>query len=503
MNFRKKVTMEKLQQFREHQNKINAYRLALATMNYDLETIAPKDGADYRHKMMAFLNEQAFKLQTDKEYIQLAQELHDSTNDFNLKRETELILNNYNKRKNITPEQMSEFVALTYKSNDIWKEAKQNNDYQSFEPYLKQLIDKSRALIQTRDQLSQHIYDDYLDDFQEGLTQEKVEKFFDTIEARLVPFIKKVSQSNLLEPAFLTKPISVEKQKEMTKLVADYLGFTDNFSVIAETEHPFSSTLSINDTRITTHYHEDQFTSNIFSIIHEIGHSLYNHQVNPEYEGTELADSMDMTMHESQSRFLENNIGRSKDFWVPLYPKLQAICPEVLGSVTLDEFIYGINYPKISLIRIEADELTYSLHVLIRYRLEQRMITDNLSDNLNILWADEYERILGVRPQNDSEGILQDVHWSGGAFGYFPTYALGSAVAAMFYKKIQEDLDLSKELTSGNFVKVKDWLRENIHQYGALYTADEMILKVAGKEFDADDYCDYLISKFTRIYGIA
>ena len=500
---RKKVIMEKQQKFREHLDKINAYQLALSTMNYDLETIAPKDGAEYRHKMMAFLSEQAFILRTDKEFIQLTQEIHDSTEDPELKRETQIILDEYNKSKNITPKQMTEFVQLTFKSNDIWKEAKQNNDYASFEPYLKQLIDKSLDLLKTRENLSENLYDNLLDDYQEGLTQEKVDNFFDVIEERLVPFIKKVSASNLLEPAFLSKPIPISKQKEMTKLIADYLGFNDNFSVIAETEHPFSSTLSINDTRITTHYHEDQFTSNIFSIIHEIGHSLYNHQVNPKYEGRVLSNAMDMTMHESQSRFLENNIGRSKDFWTPIYPKLKKICPEVLGTVTLDEFIYGINFPKISLIRIEADELTYSLHVLIRYRLEKRMISDGEFENLNTLWADEYERILGIKPTTDSQGILQDVHWSGASFGYFPTYALGSAVAAMFYQQIQDEMDLSQQLTSGNFEEVRSWLRDNIHQYGGLFTADEMIQKVCNQEFDPHIYCDYLISKFTAIYGIA
>lgn len=495
--------MEKVQQLRNYLDKINAYQLALSTMNYDLETIAPRDGADYRHKMMALLNEEAFKLRTDKAFIQLVQEVHDETNDSDLKRETKLILDSYNKSKNITPEQMREYVQLTFKSNDVWKDAKQNNDYHSFEPYLKQLIEKTLELVKTRDNLSEKLYDNLLDDYQEGLTQEKVDNFFNVIEERLVPFIKKVSQSNLQEPDFLRKPISVEKQKEMTQLIADYLGFKSNFSVIAETEHPFSSTLSINDTRITTHYHEDQFTSNIFSIIHEIGHSFYNHQVDEKYDGWMIADAMDMTMHESQSRFLENNIGRSKDFWTPLYPKLQSICPEVLGGVSLDDFIYGINFPKISLIRIEADELTYSLHVLIRYRLEQKMITNNEFDHLNTLWADEYERILGIRPSTDSEGILQDVHWSGASFGYFPTYALGSAVAAMFYKKINEDMDVSAELRNGQFSSIRNWLKENIHQYGGKYTADEMIQKVTGQSFDPNVYCDYLIQKFTALYGIA
>lgn len=493
---------ELLTQFETHRDKLNALGLALSTMNYDEYTIAPKRGSAYRQKMMSLLSTQQFMLAQDPQFIEVTRQLNQTTDSEDLKRETDLILKRYDKIKNVPEDLMMHFTMLAMQSNDVWEEAKNTDNYKLFEPNLLQLIDLTKEVVSTIEPKVDSVYESLLDDYEEGLTIETLNTFFNTLEERLVPFIKKINDLNLEVPAFLSRPVSIENQKKITEMIRDYVGFDHDFTVVAETEHPFSSTLSINDTRITTHYHEDMFASNIFSIIHEIGHSFYNHQVDSRFEGWMIADAMSMGMHESQSRFLENNIGRSKAFWTPIYSKLKVLAHDALYDVDLDDFIKGINHPQLSLIRIEADELTYALHVLVRYHLEQKMFVENETKDLNILWKEEYKRVLGVTPPSDTLGILQDVHWSQASFGYFPTYALGSAFAAQFYEAMEKDFDVNAALESGNFKKVREWLKENIHQYGALYNSKEMLLKVTGKEFDANIFCDYLIDKYTKLFNL-
>lgn len=492
----------KIKQFRAHQKQMNALHLALATMNYDAETIAPKKGNKYRNELMSVLATNTFRLKQDPTYYGLVKDINQETTDTDLKRETDLILKALDKYKEVDETLYGQLNLATINANDTWKEAKEANDYSMFEPTLKELISLSKKVASKAQGQYDTLYDVMLDDYDEGNTQEKVETFFKVIQERLVPFIKKMHEKNIEKPEFLSRPVSIENQKKITAFIADYLGFDKSFSVIAETEHPFSSTLSINDTRITTHYHEDLFTSNIFSIIHEMGHSFYNHQVDKKYEGTVIADAMGMSMHESQSRFLENNIGRSKAFWKPIYPQLKELASEALYDVDLDEFIRGINYPELSLIRIEADELTYPIHVLVRYKLEQEMILNGNLDNLDLKWADAYEEYLGIRPQTASEGILQDVHWSGASFGYFPTYAIGSAIAAQFHHTLNNQVNLEEKLENQEIDFLKNWLRENIHQYGGFLTKDEVIEKVCNEPFDPNYYCDYLIEKFSTLFDI-
>lgn len=490
-----------LEKFNTYCKKLNALDLALTTMNFDLNTIAPKKGGAYRFEAMSNLYGQYFETSISTDYINTLLQLNELELDELMKKEIELRLISYNKNKNIPVELATKFSLATNESFEAWQEAKEKNDYSLFEPHLKKVIALSKEMVSYRDNVT-NTYEAMLDNYEQGLTLKKVDDFFTVIQERLVPFIKQVVDKKIVKPEFLSRPVSLKKQRQVTELIRNYLDFNPEYSYISESAHPFSSTFSINDTRITTKYLENDFTSNIFSIIHEIGHGTYNHQVDSQYEGYAIADAMSMSLHESQSRFLENNIGRSYGFWYYLYPQLQEILKEELADVSLDEFILGINYSEPSLIRIEADELTYPLHILIRYNMEQRMINENITDNLDVLWADEYEKILGIRPKTNSEGILQDVHWSDASFGYFPTYALGSAYACQFYNKLNESVNIEEQLKQGNFVVIKEWLKENIHQYGGYYLTDEIIFRVCGQSFDPNFYCDYLIEKFTKLFNI-
>lgn len=489
--------------YQETLNKLNAFQLALTTVSYDDQTIAPKDGRDYRGTMLSILSGEYFEILQSESFFTILENL-DKTPDLDeiTAASVRYFLKEIKKTKNVPLKEYIDFNKLMSDSNNIWEESRSSNDFARFEPMLQKVIDALKKMISYRnDGLS--LYDSLLDDYEEGLTTEKVNEFFAVLQERLVPFLKRITALNRTKPAFLSREITDEKQQQITDLLLRYLNFESRFGQQSLSEHPFSTNMSINDVRVTTHFYPKNFTSNIFSIIHEVGHATYNHQVNPAFEGTPLANNMSYSMHESQSRLMENMLGRTPSFWYSLYPQLVTIIPEILGDVSFDDFIFGINYVEPSLIRTEADELTYPLHILIRYNLEQKIFasTDPVSD-LNTLWADEYEAILGVRPDREKEGILQDVHWSQASFGYFPTYALGSAYAAQFMETMRDQIDVNGLLKSGDFKQITEWLRFNIHQYSGTIQAKDLILKVTGKPFDATIYCDYLIEKYAALYQL-
>ncbi|QIK57683.1 carboxypeptidase M32 [Erysipelothrix sp. HDW6A] len=481
---------------------LNSYSLALATMGYDAQTIAPKDGAAYRNKAMAILAGEHFKLLTSDEADTALTEASQSNN-WITQEGSKYLLKELKKIKDIPHDEYVAFQELVNNAQISWETARDKKDYNLFKDDLHSIIETHKKLIDYR-KSNLSVYDESLNDYEEGLRMESVEAFFKVLEDELVPHLDTMIEAQAQRPAFLDAYVSTEKQRLISEIVMEHIGYSKNFGYLTETAHPFSSTFSINDTRITTHYQEHAFTQNIFSVIHEIGHSMYNHQVNPDFEGTPLADNMSMSMHESQSRFLENIIGRSKEFWTPLYPKLQNIIPEVLSDVNLDEFVFGINYIERNPIRIDSDEVTYPLHIMVRYNIEKKILVENASvDTLNTLFAQEMTRLIGITPENDSQGILQDVHWSGASFGYFPTYALGSAYAAQFYEAMKKDIDVEALLLEGNLSEIFKWLHENIHQYSGTIETQELIKKVTGESFNPNYFVDYLKNKYSLLLGIA
>ena len=283
----------------------------------------------------------------------------------------------------------------------------------------------------------------------------------------------------------------------------DYLAYDKSWGYQNETEHPFTDWVCENDCRTTTKYLEDNMVSAIFSTIHECGHAWYEHNIDPKYDGMILSNGVSSGMHESQSRLCENYLGRSKAFWEANYDKLTECFPDLLGGVSLDDFIKAVNVSTPSLVRTEADELTYPMHILIRYEIEKGLFDGTIStEGLDKTWADKYEEYLGIRPEHARDGILQDVHWSDASFGYFPTYALGSAFAAQFMDSMRKDIDVDSYLREGRYAEIEGWLREHIHRYGCRYNADEIMLKATGKPFDVNYYLDYLEDKYTKLYNL-
>lgn len=497
-------TNELLKQYKDWKFKYSAYQMALNVIGFEEETIAPGGGSEYRNDRAAFLQGELYSLATSPQALQLVDALKDNESvDAAKRREAYLFSRTMHSICCIPKDTYVEFAKLQADNYLCWKKAKEAGDYSLFEDSLVAIIEMEKRIYGYRGN-DIPLYDQMLDDFEPGMNMKLYDRFFDQVKQRLVPLIQRVTKAKQIEDGFLYQSYPVSKQKEYTEQhLLPYLGYTPDWGYVGETEHPFTSWTCENDCRVTTKYLENSAVSNIFSIIHETGHALYEHDIDPRFDGGPLSDGVGSAMHESQSRFCENYLGRSRSFWQYCYPDLQKEFPEQLGSVDVDHFVRAINASRPSLIRTEADELTYPLHILIRYEIEKGLFTGKISTrHLNQTWNDMYEQYLGVRPDNDRDGILQDVHWSGGSFGYFPTYALGSAFGAQFLHAMKKDMDVDQALAEGRYGDCIGWLKEHIHRYGALYDAETMVKMATGEAFDASYYLNYLEDKYARLYEL-
>ncbi|MBQ1877421.1 MAG: carboxypeptidase M32 [Erysipelotrichaceae bacterium] len=481
----------------------SAYRLVLGTTSFDAETIAPHKGDAYRNERVAYLEGELFSLQTDPEFLALVEELSKRDDlSFQQKRIIKWQLADMERFRYVPKDIFVEYARLSMESSQMWKKAKEAKDYSMFKPYLLKTIEMSKKLLEYRHSDLKG-YDILLDDFEPGMTVEKYDAFFDLIKKEIVPLVAAVVKKEKIDDRFVYLNYPAEQQRKLTDKILEYMHYDRDAGAVAETEHPFSDALSKYDSRVTTHYYENNLMSSIFSIIHETGHATYNAQIRDDIAETYCFDNISSGMHESQSRLMENYLGRTRGFWVNLFDDVKELFPKQLENVDLEGFVRAANASFPSLIRTEADELTYPLHILIRYELEKGIFDGTVDvEKLDQLWADKYEEYLGVRPANDAEGILQDVHWSGGSFGYFPTYALGSGYAAQFMHAMAEDLDPEKCMEDNEFPKIKDWLREHIHQYGGLYSPAEIMVMATGEPFDPHYYVEYLKNKYSKLYEL-
>ena len=345
-------------------------------------------------------------------------------------------------------------------------------------------------------------YDALLNEYERGLNMEYLDKFFGTVREKLVPLIQQISQAEQIDNAFIFRHYPVEQQRKFSDYLMEVLGMDRSHSTIGETEHPFTLNFNNKDVRITTNYKENNLVDSMFSVIHEGGHGLYELGIADDLQYTCLAGGVSMGVHESQSRFYENLIGRSHPFIEAIFPKMQEFFPEQLADVTAEQMYRAVNRVEPSLIRTEADQVTYCLHVMIRYELEKALFDGTMEvKDIPENWNRLYKEYLGVDVPDDKHGCLQDSHWSGGMFGYFPSYALGSAYGAQMLQKMEADIDVWGDVTKGDLSKVTGWLKEKVHQYGGLKEPGDIIKNACG-EFDPTVYTDYLVKKYTEIYGL-
>jgi len=480
-------------EYLEFQKQANALDLAIRTISYDHVTIAPKAGAPYRIELLSYLQGERFSLTNHPRRIELLTAMSGMEDQPVWQREAQLQLEAYTKVQCVPKDTYVAYSKLCSEGEMIWEEAKAEKDFTKFAPTLKALVEMTKEIYGYRNS-SQPLYELMLDDYEIGSSMEMYDKFFTQIKQGLVPLIKNLK----IKPKPLPQAIyPVAKQQELLNHLTDYLQFPRDNLYMGVSAHPFSSTFSIKDARITTRYHEDDLLSSVFSLIHELGHANYNSQVDLQYEGMMVADAMSSGMHESQSRLYENYLGRRKSFWVSNFDYLKSLFPEQLNGVSLEQLMLGINHAQPSLIRVEADELTYCIHILIRYEIERGLFDGSIQvDDLETIWNQKMVDYLGVVVPSADLGVLQDIHWAGGAFGYFPTYALGSAYAAQLMHTMEQHLPVDELLAGGNMAPINQWLKTNIHFDGAYHLPLEVIQRVCNEPFNPQYYIDYLTAKY-------
>ncbi len=487
------------------QEKMSAYGHALGLLYYDGVTSAPRGTAANRGQTMGVLSEELYKLTTGQETVALLEFLdgHKDELDEKEQRMVFLLLKNIRQMQKIP---MDEYIAhekMIVEAEDAWHTAKEENNFPLFEPYLERIFADARKFAGYCAP-GKDPYDYWLNEFEEGLNKERADEFFATLRAHIVPLLQKVCAAPQVDTAILKGHFPEAQQDALSRRLMNVMGLDPRHVGLSTTEHPFTTSLGSHlDERITTHYYEDDFASSLYSVIHEGGHALYDTGSDDSLAYTVLDGGVSMGIHESQSRFYENLLGRSRAFCDYLFPVLAEIFPEQMAGHNAEELYKALNKAEPSLIRTEADELTYCLHVMVRYELEKAVMAGRLAvHDLPAAWNRLYKEYLGVDVPDDRRGVLQDSHWSGGAVGYFPSYALGSAYGAQFLKKMRESVDVNGCLRRGDFGPINDWNRQHIWQYGSLYLPGRLFEMAAGEPFDPTVYTDYLEEKFSDLYGL-
>lgn len=488
----------------ELQRKQRAYRHATSLLYYDGVTAAPRGTAANRGETLSILSGIQYELLVGRETSEILATLdaHREMLDGKTCRIVDLMLKSLRETRCIPQEEYVAYQTLLNEADDVWHRAKEENDYAAFEPYLAQIIETN---IRFAGYIApdKHPYDYWLDQYEGGLTMEKCDAFFAALRERIVPLVRRIGQVPQVDDSILRQHFPQATQEKLSDYFMELLRLDRDHCGISTTEHPFTIDFSKYDVRITTHYYEDRFASSMFSVVHEGGHALYEMGISDEDAYTVLGSGVSMGIHESQSRFYENLIGRSRGFITCVFPKLAQLFPEQFAGRTPEELYRAVNRVEPSLIRIEADELTYALHIMVRYELERRLMSRELTTKeLPAEWNRLYKEYLGVDVPDDTHGVLQDSHWSGGSIGYFPSYALGSAYGAQLLARMRETVDVDACVARGDLAPINAWLGEHIWQYGCLYEPGELFERAAGAKFDPSYYTDYLEKKLTEVYGL-
>lgn len=494
-----------IKQMRELEMKLYAYNHAKNMIYFDSNTTAPEGSSEGRSNAMAVLTEENCKLLTKKSVKNMLDIIIENKDNVDLQifKEAESLKEMYDRESKIPLKEKIAYQRLINDAEDVWHKAKDESDYKSFEPYLQKIFDINVKLAGYYDE-DKAPYDALLDTYEKDATMEQLDKFFAKLKEHIVPLVKKISESGTeIDDDFLHKHYPIDKQREFSDYLMKVMGIDRTHCNIGETEHPYTLNFNKNDVRITTHYIEDDVSSSMYSVIHEGGHALYELNTGNGIQYTCLAEGTSMGIHESQSRFYENIIGRSEEFINAIFPKMQELFPEQLKNVDAHMFYLAVNKVTPSLIRTEADELTYSLHIMVRYEIEKQMTEGKLTaEKLSEKWNELYKEYLEIDVPDDKRGVLQDSHWSGGAIGYFPSYSLGSAYGAQIIESMKKDIDVWGNVAKGNLQPITDWLTEHIYKYGKMLSPKEVIDNCCGMEFDPQYYIDYLTNKYTKIYKL-
>ena len=481
---------------------------ALGLLSWDREVNMPEAAIGERVAQMTTLSRLIHEMSTTDEMgamiAQAAAELADADYDGNAASLVRLLRRQYADARKLTPEHVKRSSEVGGHAHRAWVKARAENDFASFQPWLEQVVE----LCQERAELygyEDEKYDALLDKYEPDMKTADVRRTFDALKAELVPLREAIdADGTAVDDSLLHQPYDVEKQKTFARHIAAALGYDFSRGHLGTVVHPFAISLSRNDARITTRWYDDFINPSLFGTLHESGHAMYEQGTHADLARTPLARGTSLGIHESQSRMMENIVGRSRGFWQAHFPKLQETFPEALGNHTSEDFYRAINKVQPSFIRVEADELTYNFHIILRFELEQAMLNGDLVvADLPAAWNDKMQELLGITPPTDSEGCLQDVHWTRPGFGYFPTYALGNLYAAQFFETaVAQNPTIHDEMAQGKTDALVAWLRANIHQHGRKFTPTELVQRVTGQPLGHAAFMRYATAKFSEIYSL-
>jgi carboxypeptidase Taq len=477
-----------------------------ANLSWDEHTLMPPRAAEFRAEQLAYLSGLIHKRRTDAQLGQwlgelaegpLAADPHSDTgaNIRHLKR-------NYDRSTKLPQSLVEELSRTAALGQHVWQDARKENDFKKFEPILQKTFELKRAQADALG-YEESRYDALLEEFEPGERASNLTKVLAGLREALVPLVAEIIESGKQpDMTIMTQRFPTDRQTQFGRQVASTIGFDFTRGRLDVTAHPFCSGMGPNDVRLTTRYDEQLFTSALFSTMHEAGHGIYEQGLKADQFGLPLGEAVSLGIHESQSRMWENLVGRSETFWRFFFPQAQQVFPETLGAASFDAFYFAVNDVRPSLIRVEADEATYNLHILVRFELEQALLREYLKPaDVPGAWKEKYKSYLGIEPPNDADGCLQDVHWSAGLVGYFPTYSLGNLYASQFYEAADEQLGgLHEQFARGEFSLLRNWLRENIHCHGHRYSATELVQRVTGKPLSHEPLMRHLRGKFGPLY---
>jgi carboxypeptidase Taq len=497
------------QKFEELKNRlaeiVDLYRVG-NLLGWDEQVVMPPGAAGLRADEMATLDRVTHERFTSDEIGRLLEDLRPFEESLDADSDEASLIRvarrDWEKARKVPSELHGEMAHSASTGFIAWVEARENSDFEAFLPHLERNVELKHRYIECFDG-AESAYDVLLDDYEEGMKTAEVEAVFAELKRELVPLIERAAE-NPVDDSFLSAGFPIEKQRDLNALILERFGWKAETWRLDEIVHPAAFGLATTDVRITTRYAEDGLES-IFSTMHEFGHGLYEHQVDPALERTPLCSGVSLGLHESQSRMWENLVGRSLPFLRFLFPRLQDAFPEQLGSVELDDFYRAVNKIQPSLIRVDADQVTYNMHIILRFELEQAILDGSVAlKELPQAWGAKMKDYLGIDVPDDRRGVLQDVHWSGGGMGYFPTYSLGNVISLQIWEKVREAIpDLDEQFEEGEFRALRDWLRENLHRYGRKFTPQETLERAAGSPLDAGPYLRYLQDKVGELSGAA
>ncbi|CAB3391484.1 carboxypeptidase M32 [Kyrpidia spormannii] len=500
--------MTKIQsQFEDYVRRIQHFQEALSLMAWDLRTGAPKKGVEARAEAIGTLSDEVFGLMTSSRMGEFLEALEARAHGLDgrtaaLVRECR---REYDRNRRIPRERYRAFVVLTAKAESAWEDARNRNDFALLQPYLEEIVAMTREFAGYWG-YEKDPYDPLLDLYEPGVRTAEIDPLFATLRKATVALVGEIAESGRRpDPGVFARPVPVETQQRICRWALKTIGYDFDRGRLDETAHPFQITLNAGDVRVTTKYVVEDFRSALFSAFHEGGHALYEQGIDPDLAGTPLYAGASLGVHESQSRFWENVVGRSRAFWEHYYGELTKRLGPAWNDLDIETFYAGINDVRPSPIRTEADEVTYNLHILLRYELERALISGDLKvADLPEAWREKTRALLGFEPNRDADGVLQDVHWASGSFGYFPTYTLGNVYAAQFWEAMDRDLGgFDRRLAEGDVAAVREWLREKVHRPGRELQPHEVLKRATGTDRPAaEPLLRYWREKFGPLYGL-